>query len=165
MNIGEDRDGEILCYFFQNAQAFVEARSTKRFERRAISFVIGGFEDVRHRAIGGDARDFLGHAASVRLAFNHAWSSNQKERIAGAQAQRAQCDFMRRMRAHAPHRISVIRVMRNTEDNTKAAAAVSATSAAFTRPGGCVPRAKAIFMDRWSSPMAAGSRLWANLQL
>lgn len=55
--------------------------------------------------------------------------------------------------------------MRNTEDNTKAAVAVSAASLAFIRPGGGLALAKAIFMGRRSSPMGAGIRLRANLQL
>ena len=78
MNISEDRHVKLFFDFRQDAQAFRGSRAAKRFQRRAVGLVIGGLENIRYAAIGGDARDLLGHRAGVGFAFNHARPGNQE---------------------------------------------------------------------------------------
>ena len=80
--------------FAENAQAFCKARAAKGFHGGAVSFVVGGFENVRDAAIGGNLGDFFRHFSGVGFVFNDARSGYQKERVAESEAQRAESDVV-----------------------------------------------------------------------
>ena len=61
------------------AQAFFDARAAMRRSRRAIGFVVRGFEDVGHAELTGDAADGFGHLQGVSLAFDDAGAGDEKQ--------------------------------------------------------------------------------------
>ena len=54
VDVGEDREIQIGFDFSEDAQAFCQSRAAKGFYRGTVGFVVGGFEDVRHAAVGGN---------------------------------------------------------------------------------------------------------------
>ena len=79
MNVGQNRNLQFALNFFQNAQAFFNAGSTKAANRSAIGFVIAGFEDERKTERPRDAFDDLGHANGMLFALNDARAGDEKE--------------------------------------------------------------------------------------
>ena len=65
--------------FSQNPQSLFYSRPAKAANRRAICFVVAGFEDERKAERLGDAFDNLGHANGVLFALNHARTGDQKK--------------------------------------------------------------------------------------
>jgi len=94
VDVGEDRNLEIGFNFAEDAKAFDQARAAEGFYRRSIGLVVGGFEDVGNLRVGGDFGDALGHGARVRFGFDDAGSGNEEERIAAAETERVELDFV-----------------------------------------------------------------------
>ena len=93
VDVGEDGEVQVGFDFAEDAQAFGKSWTAKGFDGRTIGFVVGGFEDVRHAGIGGNFGDTFSHGTRVRFGFNDARAGNEKERIASAEAQRAERNF------------------------------------------------------------------------
>ena len=69
----------LVLYFFENAQAFFEPGSAEAFQRGAVGFVVGGFEDEREVQRAGDALDDLRHADGMLFALDDARAGDQEE--------------------------------------------------------------------------------------
>ena len=85
VNVGEHGDVYFVFYFFQDAQAFFQARAAKTADRGAVRFVVGRLEDERHVQRASDALDDFRHEKRVLLALNDAGASD-KEQVARADA-------------------------------------------------------------------------------
>ena len=51
VDVGEDGQAGAFLYFGEDAQAFFQSRAAEGSDRRAIGFVVGGFEDVGDRRV------------------------------------------------------------------------------------------------------------------
>jgi hypothetical protein len=90
VNVSEDGEVQVGFDFGEDAQAFLEAGTAKGFYRGAVGFVIGGFEDVGNAGVGGNFGYSFRHFARMRFAFDDAGAGDEKERVADAEAQRAE---------------------------------------------------------------------------
>jgi hypothetical protein len=79
MHVGQHWQSHIPCDRPQDPRTFYQTGPTKASYARPICLVITCFEDVGHPQGRRNHSDLLSHPARVRLAFNHAWSRNQKQ--------------------------------------------------------------------------------------
>ena len=93
VDVGEDRKMQIGFDFAEDAQAFGQSRAAKGLYGGTIGFVVRGFEDVGNDGVGSNSGDAFSHGTRVRFGFDDTGAGNEKERIASAEAQRAERDF------------------------------------------------------------------------
>ena len=79
MNVCEHAEAELSAHAAQHAQTFFDARPAVRRRRRAVGFVVRGFEDVGHAEAARDAADGFGHLQGVSLAFDNARAGDEKQ--------------------------------------------------------------------------------------
>jgi hypothetical protein len=79
VNISEHRNLDFIFDLFQDAQAFLDARPAKAADRRAVGFVVTGFEDKRETECPGHALDDLCHTNGVLFALNHTGAGDEEE--------------------------------------------------------------------------------------
>lgn len=95
VDVGEDWQVQVGFDFGEDAQAFFEARAAEGFDRGAIGFVVGGFEDIGDAAISRDFGDIFRHVSSMGFTFDDARASDEKKRIAASQAQGTERNVVR----------------------------------------------------------------------
>ena len=93
VDVGEDGEVQVRLDFAEDAQTLGKSWPAKGFHGRTVGFVVGGLKDVRHAGVRGNFGDTFSHRARVRFGFNDARAGNKKERIASAEAQRAERNF------------------------------------------------------------------------
>ena len=91
VDVGQDGHADLLAHAPQDADAFGQPRAAKRSDRRAVGFVVGRFEDVRHPAAIGDVADAPGQRERVIFTLDHARPGDEQQR-AVADRQPADCD-------------------------------------------------------------------------
>src|SRR6185369_2335201 len=79
VNVGEHRHLEGLADTTEHSEAGFEAWSAERGNRRPVRLVERRLEDVRHARASRDLRDGGAELERVRLALDHARSSDEDE--------------------------------------------------------------------------------------
>ena len=79
VNVGQHRNLNLIFYFLQNPQTFLQSGPAKTANRCAIGLVVAGLEDEGESERLRHALNDFGHANGVLFAFDHAWAGNEKE--------------------------------------------------------------------------------------
>jgi hypothetical protein len=79
VNIREDRNSNLAADLRQNFKPAFDARSPEGGQRRAVGFVEGCLEDVRHAGLACDRGDFTSDLRGVSGAFDDARPGDQHQ--------------------------------------------------------------------------------------
>ena len=83
VDVGDCRDVEFRAYPAQDSECFFVAYACERVKPRAVGFTVAAFECERYSQSPAYAVDFAGYVEGHLFAFDHAWSGEQEESVAG----------------------------------------------------------------------------------
>ena len=81
VDVGENRQAELLLHFAKNPQAFVHAKTAERLARTAIGLVVRRFIDEGHAHFRADFLQAAGDVDRHLLRLDHARARDQEERL------------------------------------------------------------------------------------
>src|SRR5262245_14139372 len=81
VNVSDDRRAYFIFDLSQDVQPLIHTQAAKRAGRRAVGFVVRGFEDERKVESRRDARNLAGHHRRVFFRFDYAGSGDEKEGV------------------------------------------------------------------------------------
>ncbi len=81
VDVGEDGEVEFALDAGEDFESFIHARSAEGVDRRAVGFVVGGFENELKRVAAKDLFQLFGCTESELLRFNNARAANDCKRM------------------------------------------------------------------------------------